>query len=95
MSPLVYFVTGCSSGFGRAFVPEIVARGHKVIATARTLSKCETIKGPNVDLLELDVTWEPQRIALVIQNATKIHGRIDVLINNAGYAVPGIMEELS
>ncbi|KAL7931888.1 hypothetical protein V8C35DRAFT_329264 [Trichoderma chlorosporum] len=62
MAPLVWLVTGCSSGFGRDFVKDILSRGDKVIATARRLESLEDLKKTGAAVLQLDVTWDQKRI---------------------------------
>ncbi|CAA9388759.1 MAG: Short-chain dehydrogenase/reductase SDR? [uncultured Pyrinomonadaceae bacterium] len=93
----VWFITGTSSGFGRALAEEVLAKGDRVVATAR---KPEVLQ----DLVEkyretaravkLDVTnMEDAKSA--VREAVKEFGRIDVLVNNAGYALVGATEEVS
>lgn len=92
---------GCSAGFGRRLVYSALARGDKVIATARSLGKIEDLsenalvkdKAENLRLLALDVTAGFAAIKEVIDKANTFWGRIDVLVNNAGYGVPAILEE--
>ncbi|RFU72570.1 putative oxidoreductase [Trichoderma arundinaceum] len=95
MAPLVWLVTGCSSGFGRDFVHEILSRGDKVIATARRLESIEDLKKTNAAVLQLDVTWDQKRINETLNNAISIYGHIDVLVNNAAYVLGGAWEDLS
>jgi NADP-dependent 3-hydroxy acid dehydrogenase YdfG len=95
MSQLVWLITGCSpGGFGELFVQQILARGDKVIATARNLKKIEHLAGADVTTLQLDITDSQQNIRTIINEATEIHGRIDVIVNNAGYIVTGGWEDL-
>ena len=56
MTQLVWFVTGCSTGFGRELVLAALSRGDKVIATARNASKLELLKEAGADTMQLDVT---------------------------------------
>ena len=95
MAPLVWLVTGCSSGFGREFVHEILKRGDKVIATARRLESIEDLKRTGAAVLQLDVTWDQKRINETINHAIAIHGQLDVLVNNAAYVLGGAWEDLS
>jgi NADP-dependent 3-hydroxy acid dehydrogenase YdfG len=92
--PLVWFITGCSSGFGEQFVRSILARGDKVIATARKPEKIQHLKQPNVDILQLDITESQQNIRETMAKAINIHGKIDVLVNNAAYIQIGTWEDL-
>ena len=91
----VWFITGTSTGFGRELAAEVLAQGHKVIATAR---KPETVrdleeKYPNqAKAVRLDVT-KPEEVRAAIKSATDAFGRIDVVVNNAGYALVGAIEE--
>jgi NAD(P)-dependent dehydrogenase (short-subunit alcohol dehydrogenase family) len=93
MDPKVWFITGCSSGFGRAIAEAALAAGHRVIATARDIrSIADLEKEGHCHLLALDVT-EPESIPKVIREAAEVWGRIDVLVNNAGYGLVGAVEE--
>lgn len=95
MSKQVWFITGASSGFGDAFARYAIAQGHSVIATARDASKLRTIEAlspERVSIQRLDVT-RPVEIEAAIDSAVARFGRIDVLINNAGYGIVGAVEE--
>lgn len=94
MAPLVWLVTGCSSGFGRAFVDEILGRGDKVIATARRTESLEDLKKTGAAVLQLDVTWDQRRINEAMSEAIGVYGHIDVLVNNAAYVLGGAWEDL-
>lgn len=92
-----WFITGCSSGFGRILSEMALDRGDRVIATARNPAALEDLRdrAPSPDhiaLFELDVTRTDQ-IARVVRNAVERMGRIDVLVNNAGYGYVGALEE--
>lgn len=92
---LVWFITGCSSGFGRELVLAATARGDRVIATARRirdLDYCETISGAKA--LDLDVTCSQEELDAKVREAIQLYGRLDVLVNNAGYVLSGVWEEL-
>jgi NAD(P)-dependent dehydrogenase (short-subunit alcohol dehydrogenase family) len=82
-----------STGLGREFTFAALKRGDKVIATARNLSKIQELHGHGADILELDVTWSFERLEEVVQQAITAHGRVDVLVNNAGYCAFGTLEE--
>ena len=91
----IWFITGASSGFGRAFAAYAIERGYKVVATARDVEHLATLvqQAPaSVLALKLDVT-RPDEIAQAIQAAVARFGRIDVLINNAGFGLVGAVEE--
>jgi NAD(P)-dependent dehydrogenase (short-subunit alcohol dehydrogenase family) len=96
MSPLVWLVTGCSSGFGEAFVHSILARGDKVIATARNAeTRLTPLKEKGASILNLDVTASQGEIDSIIKEAIGIYGRIDILINNAGTLKMRFLEEVT
>src|SRR5213076_2711535 len=93
----VWFITGASKGFGREFVLAALERGDKVAATARntdTLSDLIEQYGDAVLPVELDVTNRDQVFAAV-KSAHETFGRIDVVINNAGYGLFGTVEEIT
>lgn len=93
MAPLVWLVTGCSSGFGDAFARELLERGEKVIATARNLRSITSLATAGAHILELDVTASVDEVNKVIQKSLNVYGRIDVLLNNAGFVHTGGVEE--
>ena len=93
----VWFITGASSGFGRLLAEEVLKAGGKVAATARRLDKVADLekKYPQSALaLALDVIDAGQVDSAVTQAFAKF-GRVDVLVNNAGYGVAGAVEEVS
>ncbi|KAH7926596.1 NAD(P)-binding protein [Leucogyrophana mollusca] len=93
-APKVWLITGTSSGFGRRLVASARARGDRVIATARTIEKIQDLPaGPDLHILQLDVDSSPEIIKSRVDEAAKIWGTIDVLVNNAGKGLPGILEE--
>jgi NAD(P)-dependent dehydrogenase (short-subunit alcohol dehydrogenase family) len=97
MTPKTWFITGASSGFGRAFAEHALTRGHNVVATARRIEALKEIeaKAPKrVLALALDVT-RPEAAQAAVNAAIARFGQIDVLINNAGYGVVGAFEETS
>jgi NAD(P)-dependent dehydrogenase (short-subunit alcohol dehydrogenase family) len=96
-SPRVWLITGCSSGFGRKLAEEVLRRGEHVIATARNVTKLEdlTYHYPHTArAYSLDVT-DPEQIQSATELALDAYGRVDVLVNNAGYGVGGAIEEVS
>ena len=96
MAPLVWLVTGTTSGIGAALVDSIAARGDKVIATGRNASqRLADKKSDNVAALDLDVAASKADIEVQIRKALDIFGRIDVLINNAGMSSTSSVEEAS
>jgi NAD(P)-dependent dehydrogenase (short-subunit alcohol dehydrogenase family) len=91
----VWLVTGANSGFGRAFAEAAVAAGDVVVATARrpeTLTDLVAAHPDQVEALTLDVT-DPAGIDTVVADVVERHGRIDVLVNNAGRTHVGAAEE--
>jgi NAD(P)-dependent dehydrogenase (short-subunit alcohol dehydrogenase family) len=90
----VWFITGSTSGFGRALVGAARARGDRVVATARRPDALADLEGPDVFVLELDVTREAA-IEPALDVAVERFGRIDVLVNNAGIGFVGALEEMS
>jgi NAD(P)-dependent dehydrogenase (short-subunit alcohol dehydrogenase family) len=91
-NPQTWFITGCSRGFGRCLVEAALAQGQRVVATARDLRGIRDLAGPDCTLLELDVT-APNSIASVVREAHAVLGRLDVVVNNAGYGLLGAVEE--
>ncbi|RKN45827.1 oxidoreductase [Streptomyces hoynatensis] len=91
----VWLVTGAGSGFGRAFVEAAVAAGDLVVATARRVASLGDLAAAHpgrVEALPLDVTDQAAVEALVKEVVAR-HGRIDVLVNNAGRGHVGAAEE--
>ena len=86
----VAVVTGASSGIGRAVAGALVAAGHTVVGTSRDAARVAPL--PGVHLLDLDVTSQRSVDALVA-TVLQRHGRIDVLVNNAGVGAVGAGEE--
>jgi len=91
----VWFITGCSTGFGRLLAEQLLASGVNVVATARKvdqLSDFTTRYPENVKILSLDVTSQSS-VDGAVDQALAHFGRIDVLVNNAGYGLVGAVEE--
>ncbi|MBB4596480.1 oxidoreductase [Xanthomonas arboricola] len=91
----VWFVTGCSTGLGRALAQRIVEQGWRLVATARDkkrIADLATGAEDRVLLVELDVTRNNQITAAVVAAQAQF-GRIDVLVNNAGYGYQSSVEE--
>ena len=85
-------VTGCSSGLGAALANQISKAGYRLVATARKTSTLGYLEeSPKILKLKLDVTSPPE-IASVVAAAVEKFGRIDVVINNAGYGLGGEFE---
>ncbi len=93
----VWFITGASRGFGRIWTEAALQRGDKVAATARKLESIADLTekyGENVLTLELDVT-NPEQVKSTVAQAHAHFGRLDLILNNAGYSLVGTIEEAS
>jgi len=92
-----WFITGASSGFGRELAAAVIARGDQVAVTARDLSKVADFVDDyplQAKAYELDVT-KPASIPKAVVEARRDFGRLDVVVNNAGYGLIGALEECS
>ena len=88
----VILITGCSTGIGRDLAQRLAQSGYTVVATAR---KAEALEDLDVAMkLLLDVT-QPESVRQVVDCIIQRFGRIDALVNNAGYAQCGAIEEIS
>ena len=93
----IWFITGASRGFGRIWAQAALERGDKVAATARTLDDVADLSerfGDAVLPLALDVT-DAEQVREVVAQAHAHFGRLDVVINNAGYSLVSTIEEAS
>ncbi|MGW0808285.1 SDR family NAD(P)-dependent oxidoreductase [Nonomuraea sp. NPDC002799] len=93
----VWFVTGSSRGLGRGFVEAALSRGDRVAATARNAAHLDdlvAVYGDAVLALELDVTGRAA-VFESVRRAKEHFGRLDVIVNNAGYGLSGAVEELT
>jgi len=91
----VWLVTGCSTGFGHALAERILARGWRVVATARGADRVADLVSLAPDralAVDLDVT-DPAQVSAAVAAATQRFGRVDVLVNNAGYGYQSSVEE--
>ncbi|MES2738089.1 MAG: SDR family NAD(P)-dependent oxidoreductase [Verrucomicrobiota bacterium] len=96
-SPRVWFITGCSSGFGQAMAEAALLAGDHVIATARQVADLEMLEhigAGRCHILPLDVT-DAAQVSQQVTAAQAIWGRLDVVVNNAGYGLLGAVEECS
>ena len=92
-----WFITGTSSGFGRAMTEALLARGDRVAATLRRMDALDDLKaryGDSLWVASLDVT-DTRAVRQVVDRAFEELDRIDVVVNNAGYALFGAAEEVS
>jgi NADP-dependent 3-hydroxy acid dehydrogenase YdfG len=93
MATPVWFITAASSGFGKGIALEALARGYKVVATARSASKISDLKDKGAITASLDVTQTLKELKATIDELHVRVGRFDVLINAAGYILEGAIEE--
>jgi NAD(P)-dependent dehydrogenase (short-subunit alcohol dehydrogenase family) len=94
----VWLVTGTSSGLGRNLVEEVLASGERVVAVTRRASSLSSLAAAHSPksllVLELDITSNDQ-IKAAFQQIKSHFGRVDVVVNNAGYALKGEVEAIS
>ncbi|MGD0649358.1 MAG: SDR family NAD(P)-dependent oxidoreductase, partial [Acidobacteriaceae bacterium] len=91
----VWLVTGASTGFGRELVEYLLTNGARVVATARKvegLADLGTRYPQHALVAAMDVT-DPKQVDAAVSAAVKRFGRVDVLVNNAGYGMVGAVEE--
>jgi NAD(P)-dependent dehydrogenase (short-subunit alcohol dehydrogenase family) len=91
----VWFITGCSTGFGRSLAEAVLARGWRAVVTARDAARVADLvagSGERGLALSLDVT-DAAQVAAAVDAARQRFGRIDVLVNNAGYGYQSTVEE--
>ncbi|WP_033314113.1 oxidoreductase [Streptomyces iakyrus] len=94
VSQKVWFITGCSTGFGRALAQEVLAAGHKAVVTARNVAQVKDLVEGNGQALALplDVT-DATQVREAVAAAEQHFGGIDVLVNNAGIGYFAAVEE--
>ncbi|MEU6182977.1 SDR family NAD(P)-dependent oxidoreductase [Streptomyces coeruleorubidus] len=93
----IWFITGSSRGFGRRFAEAALSRGDKVAATARNANSLADLVAAHGDAilpLPLDVT-DKAAVNKAVKQAHEHFGRLDVIVNNAGYGLFGMVEELT
>jgi NAD(P)-dependent dehydrogenase (short-subunit alcohol dehydrogenase family) len=91
----VWFITGCSTGLGRALATHVLDRGGRAAVTARdprAVADIVDAHGDRAVALPLDVT-DPEQVSTAVERAEETFGRIDVLVNNAGYGYLAAIEE--
>lgn len=91
----VWFITGCSTGFGRNLAQEVLQNGDRVAVTSRNTDDVKELveKYPDTSIaIKLDVT-SPAQVKAAVQKAVETFARIDVLVNNAGIGYFGAIEE--
>src|ERR1700710_1233569 len=97
MANKTWFITGTSRGFGREWTAAALDRGDRVAGTARDPSTLDDLKeqyGDALLALELDVT-DRSAVFAAVKQAHEQFGRLDIVVNNAGYGQFGMVEELS
>ncbi|KAG9000128.1 hypothetical protein FRB93_012892 [Tulasnella sp. JGI-2019a] len=93
---LVWLITGTTTGIGRDLTLAALRRGDKVIATARNIDRIDPIlRAHGADMLQLDVTDPLEHLKKVASEAISIHGRVDIVVNNAGSMHFGALEEMA
>jgi NAD(P)-dependent dehydrogenase (short-subunit alcohol dehydrogenase family) len=96
-APQTWLITGASSGFGAILAEAVLKAGHRVVATARNPVKaaqtCPQIESLGGTWLQLDVTRPDTKET--VEETIRKQGRIDVVVNNAGYALLGSVEDMS
>lgn len=93
LSAQVVLVTGCSSGIGRALAREFDRNGHRTFATARRVESLKDLAGRQIEQLSLDVT-DSGSVQTAINEVIARAGRIDIVVNNAGYILAGPLAEV-
>ncbi|WP_454803157.1 SDR family oxidoreductase [Mucilaginibacter phyllosphaerae] len=92
----VWFVTGASKGLGLSLVKQLLDKGYYVAATSRNIADLENAVGKNESFLPLAVNIsDEQSVTSAISQTISRFGKIDVVVNNAGYGMVGSLEELS
>ncbi len=94
-SSTVWFITGCSSGFGNELAKQVIARGDRVVVSARDKAKLSPlIKGHEATTLALDLdVTRVEQIEAAVKAAADRFGQVDILVNNAGYGYLSTVEE--
>ncbi len=94
----VWFITGAGSGIGTGIAKAALRAGDRVVATGRNLDKVRgayrDVAAQNIAFIQLDVADEA-RAKAAVDEAVKQFGRIDVVVNNAGYSLLGNFEEMT
>jgi NAD(P)-dependent dehydrogenase (short-subunit alcohol dehydrogenase family) len=93
--PLVVLITGCSTGIGKSIALEFAnqPQKYKVWATMRSTAAWDLPERPNFNILAMDVTSD-ESVTTAVDRIISEEGRIDVLINNAGYGLVGTVESV-
>jgi len=89
----IALITGASAGIGHAAAELLLKNGYKVYAGARRVEKMRGLEGQGARILELDVTGEAS-LKSAVETIIRAEGRLDILINNAGYGAHGAVEDV-
>jgi len=90
----IILITGASSGMGKVTAETLIAEGHIVYGAARRIEKMQGLIDAGGHAIGMDITSEPQ-VQKAVDRILSEQGHIDVLVNNAGYAVYGAVEQVS
>lgn len=93
-SKKVILITGASSGIGKTTALDLIKAGHIVYGAARRVNKMADLTEAGGHVLEIDVT-DKDSVNSGVARIAEAEGRIDVLVNNAGFAVYGAVEDIS
>lgn len=92
----IWFITGASKGLGLSLVKNLLNAGHAVAATSRKLDELVNAAGANDNFLPLQADVKDEAaVAAAFKSTVEKFGRVDVIVNNAGYGIGGSVEELS
>jgi len=94
MKQQIILVTGASSGIGKATAKQLIQDGHKVYVAARRVEQMEDLTQLGAASIKMDITNEDD-VKRVVDTIAKEDGGVDVLVNNAGYAIYGAVEDTS
>ncbi len=89
----VWLITGASAGIGKDLALKALANGDNVIATSRKVERLSTLKAKGAAAVKLDHNLPLDDVKAAMNEAVKIYGHIDILVNNAAYVQTGTLEE--
>lgn len=90
-------ITGCSSGLGKALALAVIkaSENEKVIATSRNISRLSDLQAAGATAIQVDPNADLPILKQFAEEAIKVHGKVDVLVNNAAFVAYGTIEESS